>query len=321
MENEIVPALSGVVLLNPASGASRGANDTQGLTSMATEYGTRLRTSEKEGDLVDLARAEAEAGCPLIIAAGGDDSVREVLMGLNLAGVFERPIEERPLFGILPLGTFNNFARFLGLPLNPKAAMQCAHEGVPHQIDLGRVGTQLFTESVGVGVDVAAWRAFPKESPSVFRRLWDGALAVAKAVTVFKPRRYFLEVDGRKQSFRAYHITVANSSHLSAGFAVAPHAVVDDGKLDLCVIPAFSKLGFLMTIPFIFLGKHTAYLKRIRYEHVRRVLIGSEKSGQLRIDGKIGPHLPVDIEVIPQALQVRLPDAARVVAQLPTFGV
>ncbi len=306
MGTQETQATTGVVLLNPASGASRGANDAEGLTAMAMEFGTRLRASTRAGELTEMARQEAESGCSLIIAAGGDDSVREVLWGMDQAGVFQLPVEQRPLFGIIPLGTFNNFARYLGLPLDPKAAMQCAHQGVVHRVDLGRAGHQLFTESVGVGVDVAAWKAFPAESPSVFRRLWDGSIAVLKAVTVFRPRRYFLEVDGLLQSFRAYHITVANSSHFSAGFAIAPHAVVDDGRLDLCIIPALSKLGFLLAIPIIFLGKHTAYLKGVRYLQVSRVRLWSEHSGQLRIDGKLGPRLPVEIQVLPNALPIRL---------------
>ena len=307
MGNESAQAISGVVLLNPASGASRGPNDPAALGALAAEFGCRLRPSLKAGDLTDLARAEAEAGCQLIIAAGGDDSVREVLDGMDQAGIFDLPPEQRPLFGIIPLGTFNNFARYLGLPLDPKEAMKCALEGVIHRVDLGRAGGKLFTESVGVGVDVAAWKVFPPESPSLLRRLWDGAIAVAKAVTVFRPRRYFLEVDGLLQSCRAYHITVANSSHFSAGFAIAPHAVIDDGNLDLCIIPSLSKLGFLMAIPIIFLGKHTAYLRGVRYLQVKHVKIWTIHKGQARIDGKLGPRLPLEIQVLAEALPIRLP--------------
>lgn len=308
MGDETAQAVTGVVLLNPASGASRGPNNLELLTALAEEHGLRLRPSEKVGDLTRLACEEARAGCPLIIAAGGDDSVREVLWGMDQAGVFQCPAEERPYFGILPLGTFNNFARYLQLPLDPRQALETALTGRPHRVDLGRAGNRLFTESVGVGVDVAAWKVFPKESPSVLRRLWDGAIAVIKAITLFRPRRYFLEVDGRLQSFRAYHITIANSSHFSAGFAIAPHAVIDDGNLDLCVIPSLSKLGFVMAIPIIFLGKHTVYLRGVRYFQVKRVRLWSERSGSLlRIDGKLGPPLPADIQVLPQALPMRLP--------------
>ena len=145
MGHEETKSVTGVVLLNPASGASRGQNNLEHLTALAHEHGLRLRPSEKAGDLTRLAREEAEAGCPLIIAAGGDDSVREVLWGMDLAGVFGRPAEQRPQFGILPLGTFNNFARYLNLPLDSKLAMETALSGTLRRVDLGRAGDRLFT--------------------------------------------------------------------------------------------------------------------------------------------------------------------------------
>jgi diacylglycerol kinase (ATP) len=273
---------------------------------MAAQLGLDLMTSNYAGQLTQLARLHG-LNYPLVIAAGGDDTVREVLQGFDQAGYFQLPMEQRPVFGILPLGTFNNFARYLGLPLDPQKALECALRGVRHEIDLGRAEGRLFTESVGVGVDVAAWKVFPKESPSVFRRLWDGMIAVIKAVTVFRPKRYVLDIDGRLESLRAYHISVANSRHFSAGIAIAPHAVVDDGHLDLCVIPSLTKLRFILAIPLILLGKHTVYLKGVRYQQVRRVRLWAVRSSTLRIDGHLGPRLPVDIEVLPNCLPMRLP--------------
>lgn len=300
--------VSGVVLLNPSSGASRGTKDPEQLARWAARYGTRLRISEFPGQLVQLARQEVERGCPLVIAAGGDDTVREVLHGLDRAGVFDRPFEARPHFGILPYGTFNNFARYLGVPLDIETALKAAHQGETVRVDLGRAHGILFTESVGVGIDVAAWKAFPKESPSVFRRLWDGALAVLKAITVHRPRRYFLEVDGQFRQVRAYSITVANGSYFSASVAIAPHAVRDDGLLDLCIIPSLSKWMFFFSLPLIILGKHTLYLRGVRYQKVSRVRIWAEHRALLRVDGALRLNLPVEIEVLPQALPIRLPE-------------
>lgn len=300
---------SGVVLLNPASGYSRGVNDPEKLSQAAADCGSRLRVSAYAGQLVELARQEALDGAPLIVAGGGDDTVREVLLGMDQAGVFNRPVEQRPHFGIVPLGTFNNFARYLGLPLDPVTSIKNAHSGTTRLVDLGRAGGQLFTESVGVGIDVAAWQAFPSESPSVFRRLWDGARAVLKAMVKFRPRRYFLEVDGQLYSLKAYSITVANCSYFSASFVIAPHAVADDGLLDLCVIPALSKLAFLGAIPLIFMGKHTAHLKGVRYQQARRVSIWSERPSEVRVDGGVSGRLPIQIEVLGKALPMRLPSS------------
>lgn len=300
---------AGVVLLNPVSGASRGTNDVESLTRWAQEYGSRLRCSERAGHLTEMAREEVKAGTRLIVVAGGDDTVREGLLGLDQAGVFDMPVEQRPAFGIVPLGTFNNFARYLGLPAEAELALREAHTGEMRFVDLGRAHGHLFTESVGVGLDVEAWEAFPKESPSVFRRLWDGALAVVKALTRFRPRRYRLLVDGRPSLVRAYSITVANCSLFSAAVTIAPHAVVDDGQLDLCVLPAVSRLRFILNLPLVFLGKHTQ-VKGVRYEQVRQVRIEGSVPAQVRIDGKLKGWLPVDIEVMSRALPMRLPKPA-----------
>lgn len=295
------------MLLNPTAGASRGPIRAADLAEMAEAYGCRTVTSRYAGELTQLARQEVEAGTSLLIAAGGDDTVREVLFGMDQAGAFRLSPSQRPFLGILPLGTFNNFARYLGVPLDIPSALEAAHHGQTTWIDLGRAAGFLFTESVGVGVDVAAWKAFPRESPSLLRRLWDGAVAVIKAITVFRPKRYFLEVDGQFASMKAYNITIANASHFSASIAIAPHAVKDDGYLDLCIIPALSKLRFVLALPLIFLGKHTAYLKGVRYQRVRHVRLGAERSSTLRIDGRLGPRLPLEVEVQPQVLPIRLP--------------
>ena len=303
--------MPGVLLLNPVAGASRGPKNWELLRGLAEEFDLPMRLSEKPGDLRRLAREEAERGASLIMVGGGDDTAREVLFGLDDAGIFQRPRELRPQLAILPLGTFNNFARHLGLPLDPRAAFECAFGGKLRFADLGLVrwseGRKVFTESVGVGVDVAAWKVFPAESPSVVRRLWDGALAVVRALTVFRPRRYFLEADGQVEYLRAQSITVANSSRFSAGFTIAPDAVMDDDRLDLCVIPALSKLGFMMAIPLIFLGKHTVYLKGVRYQRVQQVRIWAKHRCLFRVDGHIAGRAPIDIEVLGQCLPVRVP--------------
>lgn len=303
--------MPGVLLLNPAAGASRGPKNWELLRGLAEEFHLQLKLSEQPGDLTRLAREEALRGAALIMVGGGDDTIREVLLGLDEAGVFQRPRNSRPQLAILPLGTFNNFARHLGLPLEPRAAFECAFGGKLRYADLGQVrwsgGRKVFTESVGVGVDVAAWRVFPAESPSVVRRIWDGALAVVRALTVFRPRRYYLEADGEVQHLRAQSIIVANSVRFSAGFAIAPEAIMDDDHLDLCVIPALSKLGFLMAIPLIFLGKHTVYLKGVRYQRVQRVRIWAKHRCLFRVDGHIAGRAPIEIEVLGQSLPVRVP--------------
>ena len=244
---------------------------------------------------------------PLIITAGGDDTVRDALFGMGDAGYFgDAALRERITFGILPLGTFNNFATSLGLPMDLEAAYINAHEGRLTLVDIGMADSTLFIESVGVGIDVTAWRVFPPEKPNLLRRLWDGGLAVARALTIFQPRRYSLVVDGVPRRVRAYNVTVANSSRFSAGLLIAPEALPDDGYLDLCIIPALSKLGFILAIPLVFLGKHTL-LKGVHYSKVRDVRISAIKRFSVRVDNQVKQKLPIHVSLLPRLLPIRRP--------------
>lgn len=271
------------------------------------------------------ARDAVLQGRSLILAAGGDDTVRAALFGMEEAGYFtDESLRKTTTFGILPLGTFNNFARFLGVPVDDlDAAFATAHNGVLHGVDMGRANDTLFVESAGIGLDVAAWRAFPREDPRLLRRLWDGAKAVVQALTTFRPRMYHLTIDGVPRKLRAYDITVANCDRVSAAIQIAPQAVKDDGYLDLCVIPPLSRLRFLLALPLLFAGKHTAYLRGVYYIKIKQVTISAysrfwvrrssvkpRSSIGVRVDNAVIQKLPLRVSVLPAILPIRLPGKA-----------
>ena len=268
------------------------------------------------------ARDAVLQGRSLVLAAGGDDTVRAALFGMEEAGYFkDESLRKTTTFGILPLGTFNNFARFLGVPVDDlDAAFETAHHGELRWVDMGRANSTLFVESAGIGLDVAAWRAFPKEDPRLLRRLWDGAKAVVQALTVFRPRLYHLVIDGEPRKLRAYDITIANCDRVSAAILIAPEAVKDDGYLDLCVIPPISRFRFLLALPLLFAGKHTAYLRGVYYVKVREVTISAfsrfwvrrstvrpRSSIGVRVDNAVIQKLPLRVCVLPAVLPIRLP--------------
>jgi len=295
-----------VVLLNPASGASRLGLPQQALKQAAQSRGCPIWPSSYAGNLRVLTYQALSEGFERLIIAGGDDTVREVLWALDELGTFEKEADSRPEIGIVPLGTFNNFARYTGCSLQPAEALKRSFEGKLVWADLGRANGRLFTESVGMGLDVDAWLHFPKENPHLLFRLLDGCVAVLKALWLYRPNRYWMTINDRTEKLSAYHIAVANGSLFSASFAIAPHAIVDDGMLDRCVIPRLSKLGLLAALPLIFLGKHTAYLKGVRYQRVHKVSIHSKRAAKIRIDGRLSCQLPVRIEVLPRVLPIRI---------------
>lgn len=312
--------MRGLILLNPASGAGKGGRALPAVRELAQRLEIDLVETEFAGQATILAREAVRVGRPLVVAAGGDDTVREVLHGMfyrgsplwpETAGLSSPP--EVPMarteitaLGIIPLGTFNNFATYLNLPWDPIQALEIAHAGRTAWVDLGRLedGT-IFTESVGVGLNVEAWLGVTVEAAGMLERLWQGLLSFARAFYAYQPKRLQVRLDGKPLQLKVMDLTVANSSHFASGIAVAPNAVIDDGNLDVCILPPMSKLAFLAAVPLFMLGAHPR-LPAVRYSYAREVRISASRPHPVRVDGKVMRRLPVTIEVLPRALPVRL---------------
>jgi diacylglycerol kinase (ATP) len=298
-----------MIIVNPVSGAGRHARFVEGLEALALSYGQSLHLTSRRGEATEVALAATRAGERIIIVGGGDDTVREVLRGMyGPLSPLKLGDPNAPQFGILPMGTFNNFARCLGLPDNLEECLRVCFEGREARIDLGTVNGTLFTESVGVGIGVAAFQMFHHEPRSMMGRLWVGFWAAARALYVYRPHKFQLTADGKRWEQRAYNVMVANSKLFSAAFLVAPRAEVDDGLLDLCILPTTSRYRFLAWVPLLFFGKHLEWVPDVSYKQVKEVRITARRHYLVRVDGTLSHHLPVRIKVVPGALFMRLPE-------------
>ncbi|HZZ64509.1 MAG TPA: YegS/Rv2252/BmrU family lipid kinase, partial [Candidatus Baltobacteraceae bacterium] len=189
------------------------------------------RLGQRDGDLVCRTLAELGIDCErdlkaqdidAVIAAGGDGTVIRTIPVAIERGV--------PL-GIVPLGTFNDLARTLNIPLDPRAACQCILAGRTRKIDAGRVNGVYFVNEASVGLSTRIAR---KQTPEVKQRL--GFLAVIattiQSLRETRPFRVRLEYDGKSESFASVQLTIANNSHFG-GIFHREDAAIDDGWLDL----------------------------------------------------------------------------------------
>jgi YegS/Rv2252/BmrU family lipid kinase len=272
-------------------------------------HGQKLHITSRRGEATQVAAEAARSGETIFIAAGGDDTVREVLRGMyGPNSPLKLGAEDGSQLGIIPMGTLNNFAHCLGLPRGLEDCLRICFEGRRTRIDLGSVNGMLFTESVGVGIGVAAFKLFHHEPRTLTGRLFAGFWAAARALYVYRPHKFKLVVDGQTWEQRAYNVMVANSKLFSAAFLVAPKAEVDDGLLDLCILPTASRYRFLAWVPMIFFGKHLDWIPEVSYQQVREVSISARRHYLVRVDGSLSHHLPVKIRVVPGAICMRLPD-------------
>jgi diacylglycerol kinase (ATP) len=194
-----------------------------------------------------MARAAVEAGVDLVIAAGGDGTVRSVAAALRGTGV--------PL-GLVPLGTGNLFARNLGIPVNDQAdAIVLAFSGYDRAVDVivadvtrpdGRTESHVSLVMAGIGIDAAM---IANTNPDLKKRLgWLAYVdAGLRSIPASKPFRVEHRLDaGRQHRSRVSSILVANLGYLPGNIELIPDAEIDDGKLDVVVLQPRNALGWLL---------------------------------------------------------------------------
>jgi len=293
------------IILNPSSGAGRGERFLPLLSQFAQSNGGHILVSQFPGHSTELAKSVAAKG-RLIFAAGGDDTVREVLQGIHTS---------KSVLGILPLGTFNNLATSLYLPPDPLECLSLSVDGgVNCKIDLGKIENgPLFTESIGIGLDAHAWSKAPRKEPVGIGRWIMGLRVGLASILDFTPQNYTLEIDGQRQKVNdVLQITVANSRCYCSGVQIAPNAKMNDGLLDICIVSRLNKLKFLLMTPLFYFGRHINSSTSVRYIQAQKITIAGPKHVAVRVDGVLASwQPPLKAMALSNSLTIRLPARCR----------
>lgn len=303
-----------LVILNPTA---RRASRYLGLVEdMAAGQDAELQETEGAGDASELARRARAEGVSEIVSAGGDGTLNEIVNGLAPFGADEGSGGERlprvPAVGLLPLGTGNDTARSLGVPLDPEEARARLEEDTVRSVDVGRVSggdERYFVNSAIGGVGGLVERRL-----SGRLKRWLGSYSYrAAAISALRHvPRYRVTVDwaGGHESIRAvaYSVVVANGSSAGGGVPVAPGARMDDGRLEVVVIES----GPLRRIPGLVLdvlrGRH------LQRDDVRRitasaVTLRSRPAMWVSVDGEVFGDQSLRVEILRGALRVLAPRA------------
>ncbi len=245
-------------------------------------------------------RAAEQQGFDTIIAAGGDGTAHSLAQGM-----VGSPLR----MGIIPMGTANNVARTLGLPIKLEEAMAVIAKANVRRIDVGRVAGRYFLEAAGVGLFADAFAAFGKEEP----RKWQ----VFRNLRVLGPmlwnppvRNLQMTLDGVVEKDVAIWIAVSNSSYIGDNMPLAPDASLEDGEFDVIVVGAMNRTEFLQFVVALYRGKHLA-LPKVRGVRARSVAIQrvhrSHRPLPLHADAEIVAYTPALLETVPGAIQVLVP--------------
>ena len=298
------------VIVNPAAGQGNGLKSLPAIERNLTRHGLdfTLLQSERPGQVLELARQGASQGYDVIVAAGGDGTVNEVLNGLMQA---RQEGAGSPVLGVLCVGRGNDFGGSVGIPADLERACQALAEGRTRRIDIGRVAGGIFPNGryfancVGVGFDAIATIEVGKLPR------WGGFLSFLTAVlkTVFLYNRAPLakiEFGDRTLTQRSLMISIMNGRRLGGGFIMAPDSQPDDGFFDLCIAEQMSSFQVLRLIPYFFKGTQ-ATQPAIKTGRAARISITAQ-DGPLpaQTDGEIictdGSHL--EVELLPRQVDV-----------------
>jgi YegS/Rv2252/BmrU family lipid kinase len=300
-----VPHDRAAVLVN--GGSRRGARAFDPALRALRATGIELGHSTLVHDAEEIERAvtaAVEARCSLLVAGGGDGTVSTV------AGLLaDLPADRRPVLGVLPLGTANDFARTLDLPSDLAAAVAVLSSGKVVDIDLGRANGLPFLNVASLGLSVAATRVL---RPALKRRLGPLAypLATLLAYRRHRPFRATLSFPGGDHASLELgdllQVAIGNGRHYGGGNTVAPDAGIDDSTLDLYAIRA-GRLRDHLSVARLLRDGTLVEHDHVQHLVTRSLELSTDQPQPVNLDGEIAATSPVRFSVQRNAVEVVVP--------------
>ncbi|PKO13823.1 MAG: hypothetical protein CVU39_17510 [Chloroflexi bacterium HGW-Chloroflexi-10] len=295
------------IILNPITNHGRSQQDADQLKPMFKEHAVDWYVSEYAGHSVKLAHDAAAEGYDLVVAAGGDGTVHEVVNGL-----MQLPAEIRPKMGILPLGSGNDFAHIIGVAEDHAQAFQNFLHRTPISLDVGVVGDEnnrkeYFCNTIGIGFD-AVVTIHTKRMKKIHGFMMY-LVATVKTIFLDFPRMDLtVETDEERWEETTIMLTLGNGPREGGGFMVTPDAKVDDGLLNYVTVSKISRLMMLRLVPEVMKGTQGRF-RQVRMGICRRMSIHSKQPLFAHCDGEIFSGFDTrlfqfNIEILPNALQV-----------------
>jgi diacylglycerol kinase (ATP) len=233
-----------------------------------------------------------------VVLAGGDGTINAAGQGLLEASV---------PFGVLPMGTANDFARSIGVPFDAAAAVEVIKRGMTRDVDVGEVNGKIFfnVASVGLAADLA--KSLTRDEKRRFGRL-SYALSAARLLTRASPFHATLLLGDQKVMVRTLQIAVGNGRFYGGGNVVASEARIDDAHLDLYSLEFSRVWRMALMIPSFKSGGHGA-IREVRTARGASFEVITRRPRPVNADGELVTETPALFTQRPAALSVYVPSA------------
>ncbi len=248
--------------------------------------------TEYAGHGVELARQFSVMGFEAVVAVGGDGTVNEVARGLR---------DTQTAMGIIPVGSGNGFARHLRIPMNPTRAIQMLNHSEPITVDYGMANDKMFVTTCGVGFDAHIADRFAASGKRGFSTYLQNTI---KDVFSYEPETYHIVGEDIDFTHKAFLITFANANQWGNDAFIAPHASMQDGLMDICIMSSSALLGAPGLAVRLFTKSISSSLFMDTIKS-RDIMLYREKESPFHIDGDpVIMEKDIHIRIVPEGLHV-----------------
>jgi len=289
------------IIYNPTSGREAFKKELPNVLERFEVAGfeTSAHATTGEGDAIEAAKTAVERDYDLVVAAGGDGTISEVINGLAEQ-------EHRPKLGIIPTGTTNDFARALNIPRDIEKAVDVILEGRSMLLDIGRVNDHYFMNIAGGGKLTELTYDVPSKLKTVLGHLAYYVKGI-EMLPSLKPIRTRIEYDGTIVDEDIMLFLVSNTNSVGGFEKLAPDARLDDGYFDLLILKKMNLAEFVRIAGLALRGAHLED-KRIIYTQAKHISVEADEKMQLNIDGEYGGLLPGEFTNLPRHIEFYVPE-------------
>ena len=295
------------VILNPHADNGRGAAQAQKIGDVAQPFGAvDLVLTERPNHAVELAKQAVEAGYDLVVAAGGDGTISDVVNGILQAA----PLQAR--LGIVPIGSGNDLAWDLGVSTELETAVSQLFNGSPKPIDLGRIEdehgrSRVFDNNLGIGFDATV--VIQTETIKRFHGFLKYLLAVIHTILFsYNAPHVQLQYDDQKIEQETLFIAFGLGRRHGGGFLITPDAQHDDNLIDSCTVDPVSRLTMIRMLLAVMRGTHTS-AKFVTMRQNETIVVKADRPLPIHVDGEMFAYpednvRQVTVQSLPAAIEV-----------------
>ncbi len=287
-----------LLITNPNSRSGREVALNSGVDALENAGATVVQTRSRSAEHMNQEIRSMAKRCDLIVIGGGDGTI---------SSAAEVLYEIKKPFAILPLGTANDLAKSLDVPLEIDNAFNLIIQGNTRKVNLGEVNGKFFFNVANIGLGVSITHELTAE----LKKKW-GVISYLRAFLscIARTKRFKvrLKVDGKSHKLRSIQLAVGNGRYYGGGNIIDEQSFIDDGTLSLYSLRPQTFWELITLAPILRHGKTKNVDKRIFRARGTEVIVKTHRTMEVHADGEAITHTPATFKVLPEALEVISPE-------------